>query len=380
MNSNRVIIISLSVPFFALFVLWLAYRFYSPDKAGPYPISNQQHRAYTDDGLALPIRISSPENAANAKGVLFMHSDRGLDRDWNSRSGDFRTGARLNKFLASRGMRVVSYNQRDLGAGSGPSFANIDDLAADLRQVVKFYFKRIAGGGKKSPRRYSIFAHGQGCLVALRAVNREKLKPARVYLVNCVYTGSLLESWGDRILNNMRRAGASPANLTRARSEFETWSKKMQRGTADGKTGGKEKTKAQKEKEKREHADILGFRRALEFLEGPKMREWSRQAASLYFARELNGVLGRGIVVTHWISRHDTEFPRERVAELEQTAGTIAARNKAYRFAVLPHSNHFLKVQAGPSRGALSTTWNRANPFARLAPMVLEELTKVKAK
>ncbi len=390
MTLRRVMGLMIGLPLACFFALWLCYRFYVPESSGPVSFGEKEFRYYGADGRGIdgtlsvppPVRAPNTDPAARlgreTKYVLLV-SDRGLDRDWNSGGVYFRTGARLARFWASHGTAVVRYDARGTGRESGRrrQFSLLDQ-AEDLSRVVRAIEADEAKGARapvaaRFGEEATIVAHGEGCLTALVAVRRYALRPRRLFLVSCMFTGTYLESWGRLILGNMERSGARPAAVAEARRRMERFAKEMAQVPARSQAASGVAPPGLSRAEQEQDRDLAAFERALEFLRGPDALAWTREAARLSFVEELDFALRLGLRVVLVRPAFDTEVS----ADEEQAIARQFGGRALLSIQPLPRTNHFLKEQKQPAGGAIARAVWRANPFAPLSAeflaLVLED-------
>ena len=386
MSFGRIAFLLFAVPFVLLVSLWLCYRFYNPEAAGPVSFLERDFRYYSDDGRGIDGTLAIPTQGTSGGGdartpfgaggsYVVLVPDRGLDRDWNSNGVYFRTGQRLARYWASRGVAVVRFDSRGTGGEAGPRrhfslLSQAEDLAAVIRGVENTSGKNpsAAPAPRVTGRGAVVVAHGEGCLTALIGVRARMFHPRALFLVGCGFVGTYLEAWGRLILANMRAAGAGALAVEAAEARMVRFLRepilveKAPLPPAPGRAPeGKRASGAEK------NPDLAGFERALEFLRSPASVAWTREAARLSFVSELRAALGQGISVTLCFPQFDDELEPGTAGTLRVALGPrpgLAAR-------VLPSANHFVKTQHGAVAGSLGRALARVTPFSHLSPELL---------
>ena len=374
MKPGNIIKFIAFLPFVFIFALWLLYRFYTPAEfLGAHEVKTEEFRLYGDDGITIMGEFNRPLGV-NDPHFLFFISDYKLDRNWNSQALKFRTGERLKNIFSSRGVLTAGFDQRATGDSGGQNpLGRPNRLTADFILV----FEKAVNLAGFRPGNFSILAHGDGCLLALKAVNRYKLKPANIFLTSCAFSGSLLESWTRRILENMRRARVKPSLLTQARHEADLWlMEKPFASTPPGTFGpfaDMEKSAGDSSPRAEIHKDLAAFRNSLYTLQSKHNISWTRQAADLNFETELTLIMKNSRArIYHFLGTMDEEISAGAVNQVEDLAARLKNSKRRYRLISLPNTNHFLKLQPERSGGGLSTTWNRINPFLKLSPLFIK--------
>lgn len=382
MNIKRIIIFSIFIPMGALLIFWALYRFYTPDTlSNKFSFTEKSFLYYSEDGAKIPGAYSIPANAESPPLIFFL-SDHRLDRDWNHQAVSFRTGVRLSKLFASSGLLTVRYDQRGTGENrSQEKSLSLQDMAADFRTV---YEKTLEKYPREKKRPIIIFAHGQGCLVALKAFNDFNLNADRIDLFGCAYSGSLLESWKHRILHNMGKSGISDELLKQTETEYSEWIKKgaykdpikeidPSKETDDESSSvvGEDGVRRKKTNEEK-HLET--FRRTLDFLRSSEMHSMTLEAAEFYFDKQLQKLNAKKISINLWLGEFDNELSKTEFDSTVKLTDILKRNNPAFSYKMLARTNHFLKVQEKNTEGGLGVTWSRVNPFLKLNSELIEDI------
>lgn len=356
MKSRTVILGTILLPA-VLLGLFIAIPYLREWKGISYPhtFHSSQTTLYGEDGTTLPTVLTIPDGKKPTQFIL-MVPDRNLDRDWNSRGSQFMTGREISDAFAGNGIATVRFDARDSGESvlSGKDYPNLDNGSSDLKVIYDWASGKLEGA---TP---AIIAHGDGCATALNTVNRYHLKPERIVLLGCAYRGTLLESWGERLLHNMSRSGVDQSIIQKARVELDDW-------LAGKPIPGKDDGEVQ--------ADLEAFRKALHFMESEKMASFTRQARTIRFNDLLDEALQAGIPVVQLVGENDDEIPPDLTdATLKHNAALEQSVKNEYTFEIIPATNHFFKSQRSRSESIFAMVLHRMNPFSSVDERFLKKL------
>ena len=351
MRTKKVILLTLLIPV-SLILIWYGFKLKPlPEYENKIPYNKENFSVYGEDGTLLPGELKLPEKS-NSRSVLLV-SDQKLDRNWNSRNMDFQTGKIISHILASNGIPVALYDQRGTGESvmSGRNHPTPENLASDLHVVYERIIKDKIFQGKN----LEIIAHGHGCIPALIAINRYSIPVKRIYLLSCVFPGTLLDSWLTQILNNMKRAGVSDSTILEAKNITEAWKKQK-----EFKPLKNDETNAERNKDQ----DILSLYSALDYMQKEQMYAWTVQARDVSFLDEINK-LKVGVRVYHLLNEYDEEFAGNLVRAWEETTadGKMKKEKNIYTLKIIPKTDHFFMGTTSRSRGVISLILRRTNPF-----------------
>ncbi|MDH5656483.1 MAG: hypothetical protein OEZ34_11275, partial [Spirochaetia bacterium] len=275
MKSKHIIIITLLIPFI-LILLWFGMKIKPlPDYNKITEYSSEEFSFYGDDATLLPGEYIIPETISSKRSI-FLIADQKLDRNWNSRNMEFQTGRKISHILGQNGIPSVIYDQRGTGESvlSGKNHPTPENLASDFHIIYK---KSTAKNFIHSDG-IEIIAHGHSCIPALLAVNQFQIPVQRIYLLSCVFPGTLLDSWLEQILNNMRRAGVDDTAVSEGETIIQKWKKQDQFNLlTEGETNASADQKNQ---------DIQSLYRALDYMQSEQMLPWTNQAKNISFLNE----------------------------------------------------------------------------------------------
>jgi pimeloyl-ACP methyl ester carboxylesterase len=269
---------------------------------------------------------------------------------------DFQTGKIISHTLASNGYPAAIYDQRGSGVSvmSGRNHPTPENLASDLYIAYEHLKKTTAFSGKN----LNIIAHGHGCIPALLAVNKFNIPVKRIYLLSCVFPGTLLDSWLIQILNNMERAGVTDSTLQEAKIIINKWKKQKEiKLLKDGETN----------EVRNKDQDIQSLYRALDYMQKEQMHAWTVQAKDISFLNEISK-LNRNIEVYHILNEYDEEFAVNLAISWQKiiSDGGIKRDKNKYMLQIIPGTDHFFMEIAARSRGVIRLIFQRINPFREM--------------
>ncbi len=379
MNSKNIILVTL-VGFFAFLIVVMALpRMGASDNyGGDYEVSIKEYEIYGEDGTILPVDVFTPEDYKYTKAVI-MAADRGLDRNWNSKGMTMFSGEYMADALASNGIAVIRYDQRGTGNSliSGRNVPDMGNLSADFSSINKWAVNNLDAD------EIVLLGHGESCITALYASERNSLKPESILLINCAYSGTLLHNWGERLMHNMERAGVSAEHLAFARKELADWEVNHSFNTTVKLAGEKsaiEKNESAPEDESSKttklHPDLIAFYRALEYMDSAEMASWSQKAQEIEFNSLLKKALSRGINVYSIIGGADDETPQNEVDTAVQLSTAINAGNTkaSYHVKIVKGVDHFLQEKGIRSQTDMSAAFHRMNPFRSYSKDFIKEV------
>ena len=367
MKTKHIILITLLIPVFFV-IAWYALKLKPlPEYGSSSPYHASEFSVYGEDGTLLPGEMLLPESSDSR--AFIISADQKLDRSWNSRNMDFKIGRIISNILAGNNIPVAIYDQRGSGESilSGRNHPTPENLASDFNIVLE----KIKQNENFRDKNLEIIAHGHGCIPALIAVNKYKIPVKRIYLLSCVFPGTLLDSWLTQILNNMERAGVEKPSLQKAKEITEKWKRQK-----EFKLLQPHETNAEKNSDQ----DIQSLYSALDYMQKEQMHAWTVQARDISFLDELNR-LDSSIEIYHILNEFDEEFAENLVVSWEKTinTGEFKIEKNRYVFKIIPATDHFFMHTASPSRGVIRLILQRINPFREMDRNLFEYIFNYRA-
>ncbi len=374
MNTRRAIFLTLLIPAAVYSVFYLFSRFYKPSSL-PDGVSYRttDFSVRGEDAVLIRGEVSSPAIPIE---ILIFAADEALDRDWNSSAVSMNTGEKLADLYASRGRTVFRYDQRETGesVNSGRTHPDISLLVEDLIVVYRFAVSRSKAEEKPVP--ISIFAHGLGCTTAITAMTEFEMPVKTLYLTGCLYSGTLLEDYGKRIINKMERSGASTEALRLAELGLNAWLKQI---VALSDRAGNHDSAPDIDRlipqvsNGMDELDLKAFRKALFYLQSPEKTGWTMQAARISFFSLLEKIRGRKAeAIVHIVGEFDEEIPLASIIPASKKALELEKRSgHGYRFLMIKRTNHFFQEADGRAAGDIQIMIDRKNPFIGTSPEFL---------
>lgn len=372
---RHVIVATVIIPVVLLFTLWILYRFYTPESFtdAPYTFEERDFAITGVDAARLPGTIVEARTVVGSQTVVDSQSndmrpvailvaDLQLDRNWNSKSLSFRSGARLARILAAYG-GVTSYRFDNRGTGDhGGSVLTYNDINLKMADFVSV----LRAARETYPQRpVLILAHGTACapvLKALQADRTESISIRAIYLLACGSVGNELENRGEQIFHNMELRGVSRENIRQARQEWKHW--QAAGAVAD----------AVPEDAPETHPDIIAFRNGMRYYSAPEQSDYIQTMRNLNLTDLLRSHLRQGIPITHFLGGKDMDLPTEVFHQTVASGTELTAAYPGYKLHVIENMNHFLKEQHGVREGLPDLIMERMNPFRVIAPEFLRLL------
>ncbi len=367
MNTRKFIIATIVIP-----ILLLALYFFI-DRSGPgssFPgkvsYSERVETIYSVDGTIIPVTITVPDSDRYSK-MIILASDRGLDADWNSKGLISFTGEYLAHAFASNGIATIRYDQRGTGESkiSGRNEPDPEYLAADLGSVLKW-----TRSAQVEQVPIYLLGHGEGCITALMSVERSDVQIDGVILSGCAYSGSLLENWGMRLINNMKRRKVDPKYISQASLDLKKWihqkegvqsqvnaSNENTFSTPVNAGGTPEDSSAKKAMA----PDLIAFYQALEYMESPEHKSYTNQSAKLIFKKLLQTVIEKQVRVYQFIGQMDDEIPDTEREENLNLKNRFPA--SFYRLTILPKTDHFYMERMEKSSSIITELLRQLSPM-----------------
>ncbi|MBI3396514.1 MAG: alpha/beta hydrolase [Spirochaetia bacterium] len=361
MKTKNVIFASLGVPALLFTAGFVFFRTHLEVPPLPGKFTIEEFSLFAEDSAVLPGTVYKPVGVP--KSVVVVLPDRGLDRNWNPRGALFRTGAVAARILAGNGRAAFTYDQRGTGESAipGRNYADFGTQTDDLLVVVRHAQKQYPGVPLE------ILGHGEGCVAAALAANTGKFPVRRLRLFSCAFWGSMLESWGERLLANMDRLNVKLELRSAARAEWRLILASHDASAFSGEWRTEEGKRLGKE------PDLMSFQRAVRYLNEPEQTAWIKSARTLVFTSEIEKAAAR-MRVDHYIPEFDDQTsPGELDAVTKWSAGRA---RPGYTLSVLKHADFILKEQDRPAQGTFDLMVRRAGPLTPLAPDVVRVLAE----
>jgi pimeloyl-ACP methyl ester carboxylesterase len=372
---RRVITITLGIPLLLLGVYYVLANFYTPDEIpADFDFLETDFQVNAVDGATLAgTQLVPVAGDADARALIVFVAERGLDRDWNSRSVAFRTGQRLARILGGAGYAVFRFDHRGAGASraSSQTLQDLNLMAADIGTIARH--ARQTTGEDQMPVYY--LAHDMGCALLARALQPEAElpRPAGVILLSCASKGSLLENWGEKLLFNMRRAGVKTEIAAQAEAEWREYLRTDRLPTAFDEIAPV----------RNPPPDLVAFRESVRYLARPAMDRFREPARQIHLTQTIANLRARGVPVLHLLGEFDEELPPDAVsatASFASSAEFAASDTRGtYRFRQIPRMNHFLKEQDAVLRGP-ALLFERLKAWRRIQPEAVMEIRTFLAK
>jgi pimeloyl-ACP methyl ester carboxylesterase len=336
-----------------------------PDYGETIPYKQNDLKLFGEDGTFLPGEMLVPERPSGRAVILV--ADKRLDRNWNTTRISFDTGKLIAHVLASNGAVVTVYDQRGAGLSvpSGKNYPNPSNSTSDLHTVYE-KAKELAGPGITS---MEIVAHGQGCLTALLAVNRYKLRVARIYLLGCAASGRYLEFWSRQILQNMERSGVEAEVMKRAESVVAQWLAKPEYEPILFSEELSEEEKARYEKIDK---DLQPLYRGLDYMQSEEMIDWTRLTKEIAFDDEIRKALRSGVKIAHILTEFDEEIPARDIEHYTKKSDLFPEKN--YSLRVLKGADHFFYLRKERAFSSFRLILDRAMPIKDIHPELFKNI------
>ncbi len=334
------------------------------------PVHEEEHTVYAADGTGIFFTLSEPADSSISKKADFviLMADRNLDRDWNTTAVRFFTGRDLAQYLSSAGYSVIRADQRGTGMTqpSGLNYADPENAASDLLRIMDWAAQEKQASG------FKIIAHGEACSAAVTA---ESQKIKGYILLSCVSRGSLLDTWGDRLLHNMKKAGVPEDILKQSEKDLAYWIQSKKEGrTPERKPADSTVKTDAKSEEKALTADQIAFFKALEFMDtSEKMNRWPSVASGLVLSEDIKKVLKKGIPVLHLTGSVNTEIPEDVLLHWQEkeVPELSSAGQNLYEFKIISKADHFFKDRSSKDTSALDVFLMKMDPFKKTSGELL---------
>lgn len=334
----------------------------------PKGASETEDRVYSEDGTVLPYTIVRPIDKPLARIILV--ADESLDRNWNSRSIQYGTGMDLAHSLAEKGYATIRYDQRGSGESilSGLNRPDIQNLTMDLGKIRQLGQKDFPGIPEV------ILAHGNSCAIVLQGIQKSGELPAGILLTGCAYSGTLLDNWGERLLENMSRSSVDRSVMDQARKDLDHWI--ASKGSMESVTESMESsdTTGASGDDSDVSPDLLAFYHALDHMDSEKKASWTKKAATIRPMELASDLLRSGVKITQLIGEYDPEIPE---GELEATLAYKSKQNlTTYQLLVLDKVDHFLKTSESRPGTVMEKFAFRVDPNKESSGPALLEIGK----
>lgn len=362
MSTKKSIIIS-SVIIIGFALLFLAYRFF-PNLQKLY-LQHELESKYTtlketNYILYLPL---------TPKKLIFLVPTVRMDKFWNSSHIQTNLGLRIAKILLERQIAVLLYDRID---GNAPplTFFSPQKLREDFQTLINKINQEPIFQNQISE--FSILAHGDGCNVALLALDQiqdlKKLKD--LYLFQCGYPNSLLDFYLEVIFLTMKITKVEEDIIQKAKEQANQWRQKTEYETITE----EEWEKKQKEMiEKKIHPDIIAFLKTLYRFQFPENQEFLKESKTIYFEKLLNSILMKNVAVTHVLSEMDEEYPKEFIEHFRNQKPS----SEKYQLHILKNTDHFLFYNDEALTSPIEILFHRNYPLHEISDEVLELINKM---
>ncbi|MBW7857358.1 MAG: hypothetical protein H3C43_03430, partial [Leptonema sp. (in: Bacteria)] len=299
---------------------------------------------------------------AKAKAIYLIVADRRMNRQWNNTHLETRVGLKLGQILNQQSIGTAVFDRADSNLAPD-SYLPTSSIAGQVRDAfiaVKAYTEA------RSQLPIIIFAHGDGCISSLLAIEEFSIEPEQLLLFGCAYDHSLLETYGDMIFNTMRLSSVDDEQMNQARTEWNEWlsKPKYEEITED------DWLIKQKEMLKQQvHPDLVAFRKTISVFQRPNNINFLIESKRLLFPNLVESALKKSRVL---IEQYPSEFDEEISAELiKRNQIQSEAFGPRYRFKILFHTDHYLFEKDSPPASPIENMMSRSNPFKSLSPALL---------
>lgn len=302
------------------------------------------------------------------RALVLLVPDRRMSRQWNTPNLESQVGLRLSRILNERGVDTAVYDRMD--AGFLPErFADPAQIEAQVADAFSAVQKYHDSQPSMAGAPIHVIAHGDGCLAALSAISAHRLEVDRLLLFGCAYDSTLLQAYGELILNTMRLNGVSDRHREEGRKEWKEWASRKEHEVIPE----AEWIKRQKKMlEEGVNADTVALRKTLAIFQRPENQAWLKAAAHTSYRELVEGTLKRTkVTIEQYPSAFDEEVPESLVEANRQTAASFGPR---FIFRVLPQTDHFLFERTSPPASPVENMMSRSNPFKDFSPAFLAVL------
>lgn len=311
---------------------------------------------------------------AATKAIYLIVADRRMDRQWNNSHLETRVGLKLGQILNQQSISTAVFDRADSNLAPD-AYLPTSSIAAQVRDAfiaIKAYTE-----AKPSLTRLPviIFAHGDGCISSLFAIEEFSIEPDQLLLFGCAYDQSLLETYGDMIFNTMRLSSVDDEQMNQARIEWNEWLSKSKYEEITE----EDWLKQQKEMLKQQvHPDLVAFRKTISVFQRPNNINFLIESKLLLFPILVESVLKKTRVL---IEQYPSEFDEEISAELiKRNQIQSEAFGPRYQFKILAHTDHYLFEKDSPPASPIENMMSRSNPFKSLSPALLHLIEEKSTK
>ena len=373
---RKVVITTLAVPFVLLVGYLLLVRVYTPDTIpADFEYRSQDLTVSAADGARIAATLHHVQNdTAEIRPLVVFVGERSLDRDWNSKSFSFRSGARLARILGGAGFHSIRYDHRGTGdtQASLQTRLDLELMINDVGSVARAGIAQLQSmqtNPNDSSEIQNIFflAHDSGCAETLAALASSQNQPTGVILLSCDAAPTALDQWGEKLLFNMQRQGVDATVLDQARAEWQEFARTNQLPLS---MQFQEIAPAVKPP-----PDLIAFREAVRYMASEKMDHFRGVAKSIAIQTRIESLVQRGVPVLHMIGEFDEELPPTSIGHTTDFARDLSKKygGQSYEFVVIPRMNHFLKEQDEAVQGP-GLLLERMRPFRKIQPAAITKI------
>ncbi len=321
MNRSRVILFVTLLP--SAIVILLVLRSYASKALEPDSVV----------AVSAGTEIHGVKSGGELPAAVFA-ADPAFDRNLNSKSIQTDAGIALNEALRGN-FSVIRYDQRGTGRTAGNSrFTPVSVLAADLRAVA--------------PDDAVIIAHGDSCATAAYAW-KKGMRARKWIFVSCAYSGTLVDSWAERMFYNMQNSLMPPDVIRQCRAEWKLFRAGLKK-TISGSTEAPPVAPAKEG----ESPDLLVFRGAIREL-AYDQRAWTKEALEFDVARTVQE-MKRSEKLVWFLPEFDTLTVPSETEAMSKVLGSPR---------ILPGTDYFLLESNAPRRTAMERIFFLKNPFTK---------------
>ena len=344
-------------------------------------------RIYGRDASPIDLYLTEAAQPKQEPTVLFV-PDSYLNYNWNPRGLRIDTAKLLVQELAAQGIESLRYEHRTIRK---------TELSSETRNSLPLIlddFKLVYQYAQKKYKNIVVFAHGTGCELSLKGIQKYLFKPSLILLSSCHLSGNLLEKWGAKVLFKLQKTAANNQEYELAKGLWMEWlsnHRKQQKSSSLSQNSSK--SLKFKESKKQASPNILAFQQALHHLESSGMKYFREMGEQINLKDIILELSKKNIPILHFFVQYDEEssiqdtekslvfssqihnhieanYPQN---QLESSALASCTDYKAYVLFLLKNTNSFLKESQGvPS--LIVTHIRRRFWTTRLSAALLQKL------
>lgn len=348
MNLKKLVVITLIV-IFGFFLIISFFRLYPYLVNVYYSYHLKKQEVVIKNHKFVYYPIDAP------KGILIFILDRRMDHLGNTIYLETNLGVQLAQLSLKNQYLPVFYDRDD--ANLPPNqFFSIKKLSSQFTKI----YKSVLEWNSKFP--VTVFAFGDGCIIASHTLLEMKSIETihKIFLVNCGFTDSLLNYYGNLIFHSMKISRVEEDIISKAQQEWLEWYQAKEYEPYTEEMWHKEQSEFIKQKL---HPDLIAFRKTMKNFQKKENISFLKEAKEMFFYKQLQRLIKhKGIQIFYFISEFDEEIPEEIGFELKKKSLDFADAN--FYFIFLRNTNHLLYQVEKKLESPLEVAIFR-NPFGK---------------